>query len=237
MRRKVGALFVLLVLHRISFCRSAPHAFRELILPLCSLKIGAATRNRARVIRFSPHQFLIRRIQMLAKYVAAAVAGSFLVTSAAFAAETSTTTPAPSTAASASESSSYKGDWRASKMVGLNVYNDKNENIGSISDLLMDKSGNIKAAVISVGGFLGVGARLVAVPYDKIKFSSEPVSTASNKGSNGTGGTAKSSGTTTGSTANKPASTSKPNPWYPDHAMFNASKDDLKKVTEFKYSE
>ena len=175
---------------------------------------------------------------MLAKYVAAAVAGSFLVASAAFAAETSTTTPAPSTAASASESSSYKGDWRASKMIDLKVYNDQNENIGSISDLLMDKSGNIKVAVISVGGFLGVGARLVAVPYDKIKFSSEPVSTASSKVGNGTGGTAKSSSTTTGSTANKPASTtSKPNSWYPDHAMFNASKDDLKKMAEFKYSE
>ena len=39
----------------------------------------------------------------------------------------------------------------------------------------MDKSGNIKAAVISVGGFLGMGARLVALPYEKLKFSNEPV--------------------------------------------------------------
>ena len=60
-------------------------------------------------------------------------------------------------------------------MVGLNVYNEKNENVGSINDLLMDKSGSIKAAVISVGGFLGMGARLVAVPFDKVKFSTEPV--------------------------------------------------------------
>ena len=34
----------------------------------------------------------------------------------------------------------------------------------------MDKSGSVKAAVIGVGGFLGMGEHLVAVPYDKIKF-------------------------------------------------------------------
>ena len=40
---------------------------------------------------------------------------------------------------------------------------------------LTDKSGNIKAVVIGVGGFLGVGEHLVAVPFDKIKFVNEPV--------------------------------------------------------------
>ncbi len=60
-------------------------------------------------------------------------------------------------------------------MSGLKVYNDKNEDIGSINDLLADRSGNIKAVVISVGGILGVGSRYVAIPYDKIKFVNEPV--------------------------------------------------------------
>src|SRR6185503_21012833 len=113
---------------------------------------------------------------MLAKYLTAGVAGSLLLASAAFAAEDTATKPPPSPAAAASTSStSFQGDWRASKVVGLNVYNEQNENVGSINDLLMDKSGSVKAAVISVGGFLGMGARLVAVPYDKIKFSTEPV--------------------------------------------------------------
>ena len=70
---------------------------------------------------------------------------------------------------------SYQGDWRTSKLVGLNVYNDDNESIGTINDLLTDKSGNIKAVVLGVGGFLGVGEHLVAVPFDKIKFVDEPV--------------------------------------------------------------
>ena len=77
--------------------------------------------------------------------------------------------------AAASDSSSFQGNWRASKLVGLNVYNDSNESLGSINDLLTDKSGNIKAVVIGVGGFLGVGEHLVAVPLDKIKFVNEPV--------------------------------------------------------------
>ena len=115
---------------------------------------------------------------MLAKYVTAGIAGSLLLASAAFAAEDNAMTPAspaaPATQSSAS-STSLHGDWRTSKVVGLNVYNDNNENIGSINDLLTDKSGNIKAAVISVGGFLGMGAHLVAVPFDKMKFVNEPV--------------------------------------------------------------
>jgi len=186
---------------------------------------------------------------MLTKYLTAGVAGSMLLASAAFAAENSTTTGASDKAAApqatteaSTTDASFKGDWRASKVVGLNVYNAQNENVGSINDLLMDKSGSIKAAVISVGGFLGMGARLVAVPFDKMKFSTEPVaySTSSSApaggGANPAGGGAKST-TTTGSTAGtSPAANSKPNPWYPDHAMFDATKDQLKNMPEFKYS-
>jgi sporulation protein YlmC with PRC-barrel domain len=170
--------------------------------------------------------------------------GSLLLASAAFAAEdspatTNRTSAAP--AAASESSSSFQGNWRVSKVAGLSVYNDSNESIGSINDLLMDKSGSVKAAVISVGGFLGVGARLVAVPYDKIKFVNEPV--AYTGASDTPAGTRPASSTTTGSTANPPApatapaTASKPNPWYPDHAVLNATKDDLQKMTEFKYSE
>ena len=115
---------------------------------------------------------------MLAKYTVAGLAGSALLASVAFAQSPTATTDSTKMAAPATASdtsSSFQGNWRASKMVGLNVYNDKNESVGSINDLLTDKSGNIKAVVIGVGGFLGVGEHLVAVPFDKIKFVSEPV--------------------------------------------------------------
>ena len=170
---------------------------------------------------------------MLAKYVTAGIAGSLLLASAAFAAEDNATTTAspPVTAMqSNASSSSFQGDWRASKVVGLNVYNEKNENVGSINDLLMEKNGSIKAAVISVGGFLGMGARLVAVPFDKIKFSAEPIAYTGVAGAPNAGGARPA--TTTGSAAPQPA---KANPWYPDHALINGTADELKAMPEFKY--
>jgi len=173
---------------------------------------------------------------MLAKTIATGLVASVLLASAAFA-QTPTTTSDRANAATAS-SPSVAGDWRASKVVGLNVYNDNNQNVGSINDLLMDKSGNIKTAVLSVGGFLGVGSQLVAIPFDKIKFVNEPVAyTGASNAPNA--GNRPATTTTTGSATNSSSTTttSKPNPWYPDHAVLNTTKDELKSMPEFKYSE
>jgi sporulation protein YlmC with PRC-barrel domain len=179
---------------------------------------------------------------MLTKILKAGIAGSLLLASAAYAAENSTTATSDKAGTATSEKASmgdesFKGDWRASKVVGLNVYNAQNENVGSINDLLLDKSGNIKAAVISVGGFLGMGARLVAVPFDKMKFSTEPVAYTGTSSNAPAGGAKPPSTTTTGSTSGtSPATASKPNPWYPDHAVFDATKDQLTNMPEFKYT-
>jgi len=177
------------------------------------------------------------------KYITASVAASALLATVAFAQTPTTTTDranmAPAASTSASDTS-LQGNWRASKIVGLNVYNDNNESVGSISDLLTDKSGNIKAVVIGVGGVLGVGAHLVAVPFAKIKFVNEPVAYTGVAGAPNAPGTRPSSTTTTGAatTNTGPASetASKPNPWYPDHAVFDATKDQLKAMPEFEYS-
>src|SRR4051812_26444426 len=74
------------------------------------------------------------------------------------------------------------GEFRASKLSGVNVYNDANEKIGDINDVILDKSGKVESVILGVGGFLGMGEHLVAVSYDKLKFVDQPVSstTASN---------------------------------------------------------
>jgi sporulation protein YlmC with PRC-barrel domain len=175
---------------------------------------------------------------MIRKYVTAGLMGTALLATAAFAqTPTATTDRANMAPAAASDSSSFQGTWRASKLVGLSVYNDNNESLGSINDLLTDKDGNIKAVVIGVGGFLGVGEHLVAVPLDKIKFVNEPVVYAG-VGATKTSptGTMPPSSTTTGAANTPPVAASKPNPWYPDHAVFGATKDELKAMPEFKYS-
>ena len=173
---------------------------------------------------------------MLAKYAVVGVAASAMLASVAFAQSPSATTDRATTAAPAASSdmSSFKGNWRTSKLVGLSVYNDSNESLGSINDLLADKSGDIKGVVIGVGGFLGVGEHLVAVPIDKVKFVDEPIAYTGASSAPATGG-ARPSTTTTGAATTAPAA-AKRNPWYPDHAVFSATKDQLKAMPEFKYS-
>ncbi len=103
------------------------------------------------------------------------------------------------------------GKWRASKVIGVNVYNEANEKIGDISEIIIDSTGRVDGAVISVGGFLGMGEHLVAVPLTQLKFANE---------------TGK---TTTGTTS------SNKKEWYPDRAVLNATKDQLKALPQFKY--
>jgi sporulation protein YlmC with PRC-barrel domain len=176
---------------------------------------------------------------MLTKYAVAGVAASALLASVAFAQSPSATTDRATTVApvAASDSASFKGNWRTSKLVGLNVYNDSNESLGSINDLLADKNGDIKAVVIGVGGFLGVGEHLVAVAFDKVKFVDDPIAYTGASSAPAPGGARPStSTTTTGAATAAPPPAVKKNPWYPDHAMLSATKDQLKAMPEFKYS-
>jgi hypothetical protein len=59
--------------------------------------------------------------------------------------------------------------FRASKVIGATVLNDANEKVGTIDDLIVTPNDRVPYAVLSIGGFLGIGTRLVVVPYDTIK--------------------------------------------------------------------
>ena len=65
--------------------------------------------------------------------------------------------------------------YRASKIIGSNVVNDANETIGEIADVLVDSDGKQPYAVLSIGGFLGMGNHLVVVPYGTLKFGDKKV--------------------------------------------------------------
>jgi sporulation protein YlmC with PRC-barrel domain len=91
---------------------------------------------------------------------------------------------AQSTATSATSTMSADGNvqfvtqqvndsWRASKLDGVDVYGADNQKIGSISDILLDSTGQAKVAVIGVGGFLGVGQKDVGVPFSSLKWSNQ----------------------------------------------------------------
>ncbi len=151
-----------------------------------------------------------------------------------------TTAPAPAPSAnpsatattSATPAAATSGQWRASKLVGLNVYNEQNEKLGDINEVLIDTSGKVTGVVIGVGGFLGIGQRDIMVGLDKLRFVNEPVRTT--VATNTTGNPPANTGTTTTTTT---TSTTTERRWYPDHAVLaGATKDSVKNMAEFKYN-
>jgi sporulation protein YlmC with PRC-barrel domain len=134
--------------------------------------------------------------------------------------------------------------WRASKLEGVNVYNQNNERIGEVDDVLVDKQGKVEAVVIGVGGFLGIGERRVAVPFNALQWQMEDKATArAGTATTAPPATATAPSTTAPSTTGTVA-TSRPaadvdddDMEAPERAILaNATKDQLKEAPEFKYS-
>jgi sporulation protein YlmC with PRC-barrel domain len=161
---------------------------------------------------------------MKSKYLAAALLGATLLSGAGLAQNATTDRSNVNTAVH------RDGQWRASKLIGLNVYNDNNEKIGDIQELIVDKSAKVDNVVLGVGGFLGMGEHYVAVPMEKLKWVNEPVRTSSTS-------TAPADKSTVGEAnrANRPQRATDEK-WYPDHAVFNATKDQLKAMPQFRYN-
>lgn len=63
--------------------------------------------------------------------------------------------------------------WRASKLIGATVYNDQDQKIGSVDDLILTDDNKVVVAIVSVGGFLGIGSKLVAIPYHDLRFGQD----------------------------------------------------------------
>jgi sporulation protein YlmC with PRC-barrel domain len=60
-------------------------------------------------------------------------------------------------------------EWLATRLRGTSVLGSDGIKIGSVDDILLDRNGSIKALVIGVGGFLGIGAKDVAVPFKQFQ--------------------------------------------------------------------
>ena len=177
---------------------------------------------------------------MQARQLAIGLVASTLMAGTAFAQTPapSPAAPAPSAAAASSTSVSSANAWRTSKLVGVNVYNDSNEKLGSIDELITDKQGKIQKVIVGVGGFLGMGQHDIAVNFDQLKFSDTPIPSSVSSSSSGTGPAGTStvgSSSTTSTTASTTTARSTADNWYPDHAVMSATKDQLKAMPEFKY--
>lgn len=67
------------------------------------------------------------------------------------------------------------GGFRSSKIVGSTVYNNHGDSVGTVDDLIISPSNRTTTAILSVGGFLGMGERLVQVPFSSLRFSNNKV--------------------------------------------------------------
>jgi sporulation protein YlmC with PRC-barrel domain len=147
---------------------------------------------------------------------------------------------------------------RGSKLMGVDVYGSDNEKIGDVDEVLLDREGKIRGIIVGVGGFLGIGQKDVAIPYDQVQWmSADQAQTASNTQSGSATNTAGgvtapanpggTTGGTTASTANQPATTgstggtagtssARSNDNTPARAMVRMTKADLQNAPEFRYS-
>lgn len=141
---------------------------------------------------------------MSRKYLAAALFSLALMSTPSFA-QTTTGMADSITIISQGDAS----QWRSSKLIGMKVYNNSNEKITDIPDLLVDKNGKIQGVILGVGEFLGMRKHLVTVKFENLKWATTSGSV-----------TAPNPGDTTYTT-------------YPDHAVLNVTKDQLKAMPEF----
>ena len=151
---------------------------------------------------------------------------------------TMATTAAPmTTAAGGFITQGQKGQWRASKLVGVDIYNNADENIGEVNELLVDGSGRVLAVIVGVGGFLGIGEKNVALPFETVKWSDTPRQVAANANPPAAGaGPATPAAPANPVVPDATGAIAAPTILdYPDHGMINMTKDQLQNAPEFKY--
>src|SRR3954466_2444623 len=121
---------------------------------------------------------------MLKKHLAAYFVGTFLATMPAVAQTGPATTVLPpinapsGPAAGLSITRLLPGQWRASKLVGVNVYDADNNKVGDLREVLLNHDGEAEAVVIRVRGLLGLGEKDVAVPFKALEWVTDPQTAA-----------------------------------------------------------
>lgn len=139
------------------------------------------------------------------------------------------TAPAPANTGANETNLAGQGKWRASKLMGVDIYGPDNAKVGDVTEVLFNKDGRIEMITVGVGGFLGIGSKDVAVPFDQVTWSDQPMqSTAAPAGGTGAG-TASAPPAATTTTASAPA-------MYPDHGKISMTKEQLTSAPAVSYA-
>lgn len=161
-----------------------------------------------------------------------------------------TTAPAPTapnaapgasgtSATLAPQNQAMRGTWRASKLMGVDIYGPDNEKVGDVTEVLIDSAGKITGVTVGVGGFLGLGTKDVAIKFEEVNWSMQPMAATATgtaaTGTNATGTTATGTATTAPRTTGT-AATAPMDQMYPDHGKITMTKDQLKAAPAVTYS-
>ena len=178
------------------------------------------------------------RTQSMRTHAVAAALFVAAFTPAATAQTPATQAPATQTRAASSSaadqnfiSKAVPGDWRASKLVGISIYGPGNAKIGKVSDVIVDVRGSIKAVVVGVGGFLGVGEKSVGLPFSEIKWSDSPVAVTMPRPATDPGASSPMSSMPIAVPASRSSIYD-----YPDHGTVTLTKEQLKSAPDFTYA-
>ena len=111
--------------------------------------------------------------------------GVAMLATAAMAQTSAPTPPSSAPAAPAATQSSAsspaetnlagQGKWRTSKLIGVDVYGPDDKKVGDVTEVIVDKTGKVEMVTIGVGGFLGIGSKDVAIPFDQVTWSDQPI--------------------------------------------------------------
>ena len=122
-----------------------------------------------------------------------------------------------------------KGKWRTSKLIGVDIYGPDDNKVGDVTEVIVDKTGKVEMVTIGVGGFLGIGTKDVAIPFEQVQWSEEPMVTPAPAPAGGTGAG--------GSTAmNAPPAAKKGPEMYPDHGKITMTKEQLTSAPAVTYA-
>jgi sporulation protein YlmC with PRC-barrel domain len=132
-------------------------------------------------------------------------------------------------------------EWRAPKLVGIDVYGADNKKIGKIADILMNHDGTAQTVVIGVGGFLGIGEKDIAVPFHSVQWRTEGRVLPTEIPTPPAAPLASSGGAQQPSAPPPPKKTdpaaTEASQGYPDKAAINMTLAQLKSAPEFQYAQ
>lgn len=145
----------------------------------------------------------------------------------------STTSPAPAAqpAKPPEHNLAGQGKWRTSKLIGVDIYGPDDKKVGDVTEVIVDKTGKIEMVTVGVGGFLGIGSKDVAIPFEQVSWSDQPIAppAAAPAGGTGSAGGAMPATPPAASAPKAPA-------MYPDHGKITMTKEQLNTAPAVTYS-